>query len=77
MHAQYSIDQLCATLSVTRNGFHAWVGRQPGPRAFEDQRAAQNFRVGMVSALFAAKIEKRNSLMELFWIQPLQNFLRQ
>ena len=24
---------MCATLSVTRSGYHAWSGRRPGPRA--------------------------------------------
>ena len=35
MHDEYSIDQLCATLAVTRSGYHAWAGRAraPGPRA--------------------------------------------
>ena len=33
MRAEYSIDQLCATLVVTRSGYHAWAGRSPGPRA--------------------------------------------
>ena len=33
MHDEYAIDQLCATLAVTRSGYHAWAGRLPGPRA--------------------------------------------
>lgn len=33
MGAEYSIDQLCQTLAVTRSGYHAWIGRRPGPRA--------------------------------------------
>ena len=33
MHDQYPIDQLCATLAVTRSGYHAWAARRPGPRA--------------------------------------------
>jgi transposase InsO family protein len=33
MHAEYPIDQLCATLAVTRSGYHAWAGREPGVRA--------------------------------------------
>ena len=33
MHDQYPIEQLCATLAVTRSGYHAWAGRPPGPRA--------------------------------------------
>ena len=33
MHDEYSIDQLCATLAVTRSGYHAWAGRLRGPRA--------------------------------------------
>ena len=33
MQPEYPIDQLCQTLSVPRSGYHAWVGRQPGPRA--------------------------------------------
>ena len=33
MHAEYSIDQLCATLAVTRSGYHAWASREPGVRA--------------------------------------------
>lgn len=33
MHAEYPIDQLCATLAVTRSGYHAWVRRAPGIRA--------------------------------------------
>jgi putative transposase len=33
MQPEYPIEQLCATLRVTRSGYHAWVGRRPGPRA--------------------------------------------
>lgn len=33
MHAEYPIDQLCATLAVTRSGYHAWARRLPGARA--------------------------------------------
>jgi len=33
MQSEYSVDQLCRTLSVTRSGYHAWAGRRPGPRA--------------------------------------------
>lgn len=33
MQTEYSIDQLCATLAVTRSGYHAWVRRAPGIRA--------------------------------------------
>lgn len=33
MHPEYAIDQLCATLAVTRSGYHAWAGREPGVRA--------------------------------------------
>jgi len=33
MQPEYPIEQLCATLSVTRSGYHAWVGRRPGSRA--------------------------------------------
>ena len=33
MQADYSIDQLCQTLNVTRSGYHAWISRQPGKRA--------------------------------------------
>ena len=33
MHTEYPIDQLCATLGVTRSGYHAWVSREPGVRA--------------------------------------------
>jgi transposase InsO family protein len=33
MRSEYSIDQLCQTLSVTRSGYHAWAGRPPGSRA--------------------------------------------
>jgi putative transposase len=33
MHPEYPIDQLCATLNVTRSGYHAWVSREPGVRA--------------------------------------------
>ena len=33
MHDEYPIDQLCATLAVTRSGYHAWAARRPGPRA--------------------------------------------
>ena len=33
MRDEYSIEQLCATLAVTRSGYHAWAGRSPGPRA--------------------------------------------
>jgi len=33
MQAEYPIEQLCRTLSVTRSGYHAWAGRRPGPRA--------------------------------------------
>ena len=33
MQSEYPIEQLCATLAVTRSGYHAWAGRSPGPRA--------------------------------------------
>jgi transposase InsO family protein len=33
MQPEYAIDQLCATLAVTRSGYHAWVSREPGIRA--------------------------------------------
>ena len=33
MDAEYHLADLCAALSVTRSGYHAWAGRQPGPRA--------------------------------------------
>ena len=33
MQTQYAITELCATLDVTRSGYHAWAGRQPGLRA--------------------------------------------
>jgi transposase InsO family protein len=33
MIPEYPIDQLCRTLGVRRSGYHAWVGRRPGPRA--------------------------------------------
>ena len=33
MHPEYAIDQLCATLAVTRSGYHAWASREPGVRA--------------------------------------------
>jgi putative transposase len=33
MRSEYPIDQLCATLGVTRSGYHAWPGRRPGSRA--------------------------------------------
>ena len=33
MQTDYPIDQLCATLAVTRSGYHAWVSRPPGVRA--------------------------------------------
>ena len=36
MHAEYSIEQLCATLDVTRSGYHAWADREPGVRAQAD-----------------------------------------
>jgi putative transposase len=33
MHPEYPIIKLCATLNVTRSGYHAWAGREPGVRA--------------------------------------------
>ena len=33
MHDEYSIDQLCVTLAVTRSGYHAWASRASGVRA--------------------------------------------
>jgi len=33
MQTEYPIDQLCATLAVTRSGYHAWASREPGVRA--------------------------------------------
>lgn len=33
MQTEYSIAELCGTLNVTRSGYHAWAGRQPGVRA--------------------------------------------
>ena len=33
MQPEYAIDQLCATLAVTRSGYHAWASREPGVRA--------------------------------------------
>lgn len=33
MQPEYPIEQLCATLAVTRSGYHAWAARTPGPRA--------------------------------------------
>jgi transposase InsO family protein len=36
MQPDYSIEQLCRTLRVTRSGYHAWVARPPGPRAQAD-----------------------------------------
>jgi transposase InsO family protein len=36
MQPEYSIAELCQALRVTRSGYHAWVGRRPGPRAQAD-----------------------------------------
>ena len=36
MQHEYSIAELCATLNVTRSGYHAWVERAPGVRAQAD-----------------------------------------
>jgi transposase InsO family protein len=36
MNTDYSIAQLCETLDVSRNGYHAWLVREPGPRAQAD-----------------------------------------
>ena len=36
MQGEYSIQELCAALAVTRSGYHAWAGRPPGPRAQAD-----------------------------------------
>ena len=33
MNTEYPIADLCAALKVTRSGYHAWAGRQPGVRA--------------------------------------------
>src|SRR5208282_4462833 len=33
MQTEYSIAELCGTLKVTRSGYHAWAGREPGVRA--------------------------------------------
>jgi len=38
MQPDYSIVELCAALAVSRSGYHAWAGRQPGPRAQADER---------------------------------------
>jgi transposase InsO family protein len=36
MTDKYPIQDLCAALAVTRSGYHAWIGRLPGPRAQAD-----------------------------------------
>lgn len=36
MQADYSLNQLCDTLAVSRSGYHAWASRLPGPRARAD-----------------------------------------
>jgi len=36
MSGHYPIAVLCATLAVTRSGYHAWATRRPGPRAQAD-----------------------------------------
>lgn len=33
MQPEYPIAELCATLRVTRSGYHAWAAREPGVRA--------------------------------------------
>jgi putative transposase len=33
LQAEYSIAQLCEALKVSRSGYHAWLSREPGPRA--------------------------------------------
>lgn len=36
MQEEHSIADLCAALGVSRSGYHAWVTREPGPRAQAD-----------------------------------------
>jgi len=38
MQPDYFIVELCQALAVSRSGYHAWAGRQPGPRAQADER---------------------------------------
>lgn len=33
LSCEYPVNRLCATLDVSRSGYHAWVTRAPGPRA--------------------------------------------
>jgi len=35
---------MCRVLSVSRSGFHAWVGRLPSPRALADARLSEKVR---------------------------------
>lgn len=35
---EYSVSDLCDALQVSRSGYYAWAGRQPGPRAQANQQ---------------------------------------
>lgn len=35
---EYTVADLCAALGVSRSGYHAWAGRQAGPRAQANRR---------------------------------------
>ena len=36
--AEHSIQTMCRVLEVSRSGYYAWAGREPSPRAREDER---------------------------------------
>jgi len=42
--AHFPISLMCRVLSVSRSGFHAWVGRLPSSRALADARLSEEVR---------------------------------
>jgi putative transposase len=42
---QYTVTDLCAALEVSRSGYYAWAGRQPGPRAQADRQLEEAIAV--------------------------------
>ncbi len=42
--AHFPISLMCRVLSVSRSGFHAWVGRLPSSRALADARLSEKVR---------------------------------
>jgi len=42
--AEHSIKTMCRVLQVSRSGYYAWAGREPSPRAREDERLTVRIR---------------------------------